>query len=96
MYVDDLLCAGTCEFSSNSNQTGATLDRMPARFDVVTFTGVHFKQDFGHISTDRQDYISKIALKTDGTYKAFASNCAKPVWIGYTRPGICATVAKLA
>ena len=94
-YVDDMLRAGTPEFFDDAAITSKTFDTTPPCREKFSFMGTDIKQSGTEISADMTRYVKDLKLP-DGTWSKFASARAKLAWVVYTRPDICASVAKLA
>ena len=94
-YVDDMLRAGTPDFYGDANATSSTFDTTPPSRGKFSFMGTDVEQSGQLISADMTRYIKDLK-QPDGTWSAFASARAKLAWIVYTRPDICASIAKLA
>lgn len=96
VYVDDLLRCGTPEFFQLSKATGNIFDSTPETRQKAKFAGVTIHQTQNVIEADMNEYIAKLSVPTEQSWKSFISFRAKLAWLTYCRPDICANIAKLA
>ena len=98
VYVDDLIEAGSKEFSNFTKQTGQRFDAKARKLGNAKFMGMEFSQREGlDLSLSMREYISKLRhLPVPCSFEQFRSMRSKLLWTVNCRPDVACAIAKLS
>jgi hypothetical protein len=94
--VDHMLRCRTPDFLRDLKGSSRDFDATLETMRNSNFPGANLRQTESGIETDMSDYIEKLTFPVEHLRKPFASFRAKFASLVYSRPHVCARVAKLA
>ena len=98
VYIDDLIEAGTKEFSNYTKQTGQRFDAKTRKMGAAKFMGMEFSQREGQgFNVHIGEYISELRpLPKPCSFEKFRSMRSKLLWTVNFRPDVACAIAKLS
>ena len=96
VYVDDLIEAGSKEFSNFTEQTGQRFDVKCRQIGRAKFMGMEFNQREGQgLNLSMQQYISKLQpLSIPCSFEEFRSMRSELLWTVNCRPDVACAISK--